>query len=584
MKTFKQGLLVLLVGALAGCGQQLVEFGGNPTVSSTDPLNAAVNVGASRTVNATFSEAMDPATLTAATFTLQQGTTAIAGAVTYAGLTATFTPSADLSSNVFTATVSTGAKSMSSGNALASPYTWSFTTSSTGSAPQVTSTDPGNSSTGVAVNKQVSATFNRAMDAATITAATFTLKQGANPVAGAVSYAGTTALFVPSSLLGSNLLYDATITVGARDPGGSALAADYKWSFTTGSGPVVIAVDPLDNATNVATNTQVRAVFNKAMDPNTLTGATFTLKQGLNPVAGLVSYAGNTATFAPSNPLASNTLYSATVTTGAKDTTGIALAVNFPWSFTTAAVPPPPLAINLGAAATFGLASQAGLTSTGVTVVNGDVALFPTATCSDATGNAGASQTCLSKIYTSPTGMTVNGSIYWAGDPFDNGGTAHQVTNDLNTAWVQGKNKIDTQLPIPGDQMDLKTFNAGVYHNANLGLAAGGTATLDGQNDSNAVFIFKVDSTFVDSGTLLLPSKIVLVNGAQARNIWFVTGLDATIGSGTQFNGNILAGRTVTVKDGSTVNGRVLAGASGAGALTLTGAASPSVTTVTVPQ
>jgi ice-binding like protein len=88
----------------------------------------------------------------------------------------------------------------------------------------------------------------------------------------------------------------------------------------------------------------------------------------------------------------------------------------------------------------------------------------------------------------------------------------------------------------------------------------------------------------VDSGTLLLASKISLVNGAQARNVWFVVGLDATVGSGTIFNGNILAGRTVTVKDGSTVTGRVLAGASGAGALTLTGAASPSVTSVTVPH
>jgi hypothetical protein len=453
--------------------------------------------------------------------------------------------------------------------------------------PSVTSTDPVNTSTGVVTGKQVSANFSKAMDAATINATTFTLKQGSTAIAGAVSYAGTTALFVPTSLLGNNLIYDATITVGAKDTTGLPITADYKWSFTTGtspSGPAVVATDPLANATNVAIAKQVSAVFNKSMDPATITASTFTLKEGANLVAGSVSYAGNTATFAPTNPLAANTKYDATVTSGAKDTTGIALAANFPWSFTTEASPPPPLAINLGLASTFGLASQAGLTSTGVTVVNGDVALYPLATCSDATGNAGASQTCLSKTYSSPTGMTVNGSIYWAADPFDNGQTAHQVTNGLNTAWVQGKNKIDNAGTIAGDEMNLKTFNAGVYHNANLGLAAGGTATLDAQNDANAVFIFKVDSTFVDSGTLLLPSKIVLVNGAQARNVWFVTGLDATIGSGTTFNGNILAGRTVTVKDGSKVLGRVLAGASGAGALTLTGAASPSVTSVTVPQ
>ena len=44
-----------------------------------------------------------------------------------------------------------------------------------------------------------------------------------------------------------------------------------------------------------------------------------------------------------------------------------------------------PLAINLGAAATYGIVSQQGLTSTGVTVVNGDVALDPLATCTDST-------------------------------------------------------------------------------------------------------------------------------------------------------------------------------------------------------
>ena len=97
-----------------------------------------------------------------------------------------------------------------------------------------------------------------------------------------------------------------------------------------------------------------------------------------------------------------------------------------------------------------------------------------------------------------------------------------------------------------------------------------------------------MDSTFVDSGTLLLPSKIVLVNGAQARNIWFVIGLDATIGSGTTFNGNILAGRTATINTSSKVLGRVLAGASGAGTFTLTGSNTPfvggtSAVTVTVP-
>jgi hypothetical protein len=354
----------------------------------------------------------------------------------------------------------------------------------------------------------------------------------------------------------------------------------------TASGPPAVnSTDPGNSSTGVVLNKQVSAVFNRPMDPATINPTTFTLKQGTNTIAGAVSYAGTTATFAPASLLTSNTIYSATITTGAKDVGGFGIELDFNWNFTTGVTVPPPLAINLRSAATFGIASRAGLTSTGVTVVNGDVALHPNPACTDATGGPGSSsQSCAVKTYASSTGMTVNGSIYYFGDPFDNGGTANSVTNDLQIAWNEGKNKVDTKGSIAADQMDLKTFVPGVYHNANLGLAAGGVATLDAQNDANAIFIFKVDTDFSDSGTLLLPSQVKLSNGAQARNVWFVVGRDATIGSGTSWNGNILAGRTVTVKDGSTAIGRVLAGASGAGAITLTGAASPSKTTITVPQ
>jgi hypothetical protein len=352
------------------------------------------------------------------------------------------------------------------------------------------------------------------------------------------------------------------------------------------SGPTVTSTDPLDTATDVGVSRTVNATFSEQMDPATITAATFTLKQGATSLSGTVKYAGMTATFTPAAALSSNT-FTATVSTGAKSAaTGLSLAADYNWSFKTpiGIAPPVPLAINLRGAASFGLASRAGLTSTGVTFVNGNIALYATPTCTDSTGNAGASQTCLVKTYSSPMGMSVSGSIFWAGDAFDNGGTANSVTNDLQIAWNDGKNKLDTQPTISANEMGGKTFIPGVYHNANLGLAAGGIAKIDAQNDANAIFIFKVDVDFVDSGTTLLPSRMDLINGAQARNVWFVTGRDLTIGQGTTWNGSILAGRTVTITDGSTVNGRVLGGASGAGAITLTGAASPSKTTITVPQ
>ncbi len=60
-------------------------------------------------------------------------------------------------------------------------------------------------------------------------------------------------------------------------------------------------------------------------------------------VAGTVTYVATTATFTPSILLSPNTVYTATITTGAKDLAGNALTGNYLWSFTTRASPVPVL-------------------------------------------------------------------------------------------------------------------------------------------------------------------------------------------------------------------------------------------------
>jgi hypothetical protein len=178
------------------------------------------------------------------------------------------------------------------------------------------------------------------MDASTITTSTFILKQGTSSVSGFVSYSGITATLAPANTLTPNTLYTVTITTGAKDLAGNALANDYTWSFTTGAAvvvtsPTVISTDPVNAAINVPLNQQVSAVFNEALDASTITTATFTLMQGSQFVAGTVSYIGTTATYKPSNNLIPNTIYTATITTGAKDLAGNSLVKNYVWSFTT---------------------------------------------------------------------------------------------------------------------------------------------------------------------------------------------------------------------------------------------------------
>jgi len=101
--------------------------------------------------------------------------------------------------------------------------------------PTVSSTVPLNSATDVAINTKISATFSEAMDPLTITATTFTLKQGSTPVSGTVTYSGVKATFTPDDDLAYSTTYTATVTTGAEDLAGNGLAVNKVWSFTTGA-------------------------------------------------------------------------------------------------------------------------------------------------------------------------------------------------------------------------------------------------------------------------------------------------------------------------------------------------------------
>jgi len=315
-----------------------------PTVSSTNPENAAAEVPFNQQITATFSEDMNSSTITTATFTLMQGTSFVSGTVSYTGTIAAFAPTSNLSPNtVYTATITTMAKNLM-GVSLSSNYIWSFTTGSAAAvtAPTVSSTDPVNGAAGVPINQKIAATFSVAMDATTITSSTFTILQGTTPISGFVSYSGITAIFAPSTNLMPNTAYTGTITTGAKDLAGNALANNYVWSFTTGATaivtpPIVSLTDPANLETNVPLNQKVAATFSKTMDATTITSGTFTLRQGTTSVSGFTSYSGTTAIFAPANNLAPNTVYTATITTGATDLAGNALANNYEWSFTTGA-------------------------------------------------------------------------------------------------------------------------------------------------------------------------------------------------------------------------------------------------------
>ena len=111
-----------------------------PTVSSTSPDNNATSVAVSTAVTGTFNEPIAPATLTAASFHLNDGVDNVTGTVSLnaAGTIATFTPSAPLADNTtYTATLATAITDVA-GNALAADHVWTFTTGVTVVPPVVT--------------------------------------------------------------------------------------------------------------------------------------------------------------------------------------------------------------------------------------------------------------------------------------------------------------------------------------------------------------------------------------------------------------------------------------------------------------
>jgi hypothetical protein len=127
------GVTFLLLSLAAACGDSIHPDPAvtTPRVISSSPANGAIGFPINGPVSATFSEAMDPASLTASTFQLTSGATTVPGTVIYADSTVVFWPAIHLASDgTFTATITTDANS-DAGVALDAKYTWSFTAGNT---------------------------------------------------------------------------------------------------------------------------------------------------------------------------------------------------------------------------------------------------------------------------------------------------------------------------------------------------------------------------------------------------------------------------------------------------------------------
>ena len=571
-----------------------------PVVISTVPANGATGVPTNQAVTATFSEAMNPLTINGTTFTLTgPGATPVTGVVTYvaAGSIATFTPAAPLApSTVYTATINTGAMDLAN-VPMAQNYVWTFTTAAAPIIipPMVIATIPLNGATSVPLNQLVSATFNKPMNPATLNGTTFKLTgPGLTPVAGLVAYAaiGDTLTFTPASNLAPNTLFTATITTGAQDLAGDALASNYVWTFTTGPtvtviAPEIVSTVPANQQDGVKLNQAVSATFTEAMNPLSITTATFQLTgPGGVAVSGIVSYdaVNFIATFTPMALLAPNSSYTATLTSGVTDLTGNPLgntgAPN-PWMFTTGTtLIAPPIVLGPTISVFGGLGGGAGMTNQGLhTVINGSIATTGASTKitgfhDDSVMVAGLPQ-CVYTETGSNVGL-VTGAIDTGTPPptvgCPNEGTA--VTFSLATqAALEAQIAYNTlqNLPpgitLPTDELGNLTLAPGTYTSASFYDITAGPLTLDAQGDPNATWVFQMGS-YLTVGTPTAPESVILINGAKASNVyWQVGGLPGAVindGGGGTMVGTIISSPGITISSPgvaavTTINGRVLA-------------------------
>ena len=209
-----------------------------------------------------------------------------------------------------------------------------------GLCPIVESTTPLSNALNVPLGQVITATFNEEMDPGSINSTSF-IVTGSSPLAGTVSYSGKTASFKPLSPLSENTTYTAKITTKVKDVMGNFLQLEYVWVFSTGTllRPVVIAVDPINDATSVPLNKTISATFNMDMSPASLNNNTFKVSQGTNAVAGSISYTGSTVSFIPASPLLANKIYTVTITTGVKNSMDTPMTADYTWNFTTDMIP-----------------------------------------------------------------------------------------------------------------------------------------------------------------------------------------------------------------------------------------------------
>jgi len=183
----------------------------------------------------------------------------------------------------------------------------------------------------------------------------------------------------------------------------------------------------------------------------------------------------------------------------------------------------------LGTAGNFAVLGASAVTNTGPTVVTGDLGVSPG---------------------TSVTGFPP-GSVIGMKHVAD--AVALQAQNDVAVAYGDAAGQ-PCNVNLTGQDLGGKTLTPGVYCFSSSAQLTG-QLTLDSQGNPASIFIFQIGSTLTTASN----AGVSQINATQACNIFWQVGSSATVGTTTDFSGNILAHTSITALTGATFNGSLYA-------------------------
>jgi len=193
---------------------------------------------------------------------------------------------------------------------------------------------------------------------------------------------------------------------------------------------------------------------------------------------------------------------------------------------------PPSDSSILNSAAVFAILAGTTITNTGGTVITGDVGLSPGS---------------------SVTGFPPGTIIPALGNPHINDAAANQAKLDLTTAYLFLAGRAPGAA-VAGN-IGGQTLAPGTYTSSSTLAISSGDLTLDAGGNADAIFIFQIASAL----TVTVGRQVILSGDAQAKNVYWQIGSDATIGVNSVFKGNMLALSAITLATGARLDGRAFA-------------------------